>query len=124
MAITKFFFSVLQRIIRGNLVFFPHIGNTGFPVFLDLFRLGFQTETFFIQKTDLIGQLIPFFKELFMTLCTFFFFLLQLFKLFFGCFFFCGKALDLYTDILNGFSFLCCFLAAFFQGIQDFFFFF
>ena len=32
--------------------------------------------------------------------------------------------IDLYTDILDGFSFLCCFLAAFFQGIQDFFFFF
>jgi len=59
-----------------------------------------------------------------MTLCTFLFFLLQFFKLFPGCFFFCGKTFDLGLDIFDRFSFFCCFLAAFFQRIKDFFFFF
>ena len=124
MAVTEFFFSVLQRIIRGDLVFLPHVGNTGFPVFFDLFCLSFQAETFFIQKADLVGQLIPFFKELFMALRAFFFFLLQFFKLFFGCFFFCSKTFDFSLDIFDRFSLFCSFLADFFQGIQNFFFFF
>ena len=121
MPVIHFFFPVLQGIIRSDLVFFPHIGNPCFPVLFDLFCLSLQSEAFFVQKTDLARQLITLFKKLLMAFCALFLFLLPFFQLFCSHLFFCGKAFDLLTDLVDRLSLFCSFLAAFFQRIQNFF---
>ena len=73
--------SVGKGIVGSDLILLPHIGNTFFPALLQLIHLAFQAETLFVQKADLAGKLISFFKKFFMLSVSLLFLLLPFLQL-------------------------------------------
>ena len=74
--VCQLLFSVLKGIVRCDFIFFPHIGNLGFPLLFDFFCLTAQTETLFIKQRCLFREMIPLFEKRLVAGTAFFLFFL------------------------------------------------
>ena len=100
--IIKLFLFILQSIIRSDLILLPHVGNPFFPALLQFLHLPLQTVTFFIQKADLSGKLVPLLKELLVTGIFFLFVLLHLFQSYLRLRFLLLRVFCFFFQLLNG----------------------